>query len=130
MYPYMASEPFTLPPSRTLQMDLPVFELSGIQGRVFEDANQNGLLDPGESGIPHVLITDGTHTTLTDANGGFRFDGLNHGSYTLRLDPNTLPARSQTSSETLILEVGQGSHLTDASFPVEIMPRPVIEYEF
>ncbi len=49
----------------------------GLQGRVFEDTNANGVQDPGERGIPGatVTITDAQGkvvTKVTDANGDYR----------------------------------------------------------
>ena len=66
------------------------------------------FVDPGSSGgaqakdglgIPNVTLTlirpDGsTATTVTDANGNYRFCGLVPGTYTVKVDPNTLPKGS------------------------------------
>ena len=38
-------------------------------GRVFVDANQNGLLDSGETGLPNVRVSNGTKVVLTNENG-------------------------------------------------------------
>ena len=57
---------------------------------VWNDANKNGIQDPGESGISSVMVmlegrtTDGrdiNRNMLTDADGMYMFDGLYPGSY-------------------------------------------------
>lgn len=64
-----------------------------IAGRVWLDANNNGIVDAGENGIAGVTIElSGTDTTgatvmrtlVTDADGSYRFSGLVPGSYTVR----------------------------------------------
>ena len=61
-----------------------------IRGSVYQDANGNGIRDPGEVGIAGVTITlTGTddlgspvnRTALTDATGNYLFDGLRQGTY-------------------------------------------------
>lgn len=69
-------------------------ELPGatISGTVIADANNNGLLDAGESGIANVtVVLTGTDdlgaavnvTATTDANGRYSFPGLRPGTYTV-----------------------------------------------
>ena len=56
---------------------------------VWNDENQNGLQDPGESGVPGLVVkllsADSAHTqvatTVTDAQGYYFFDGLAAGDY-------------------------------------------------
>jgi 3',5'-cyclic AMP phosphodiesterase CpdA len=45
--------------------------LSTAQGIVFEDANQNGQRDTGESGIASVRVSNGREIVLTDAEGRY-----------------------------------------------------------
>ena len=42
------------------------------QGMVCEDRNANGVCDPGEPGIPGVMVSNQTDVVLTDENGRFR----------------------------------------------------------
>ena len=63
---------------------------SSIAGRVFYDANNNGAVDGGETGIPNATVTlTGTDdlgnavnaTTLTDGSGNYSFNNLRPGTY-------------------------------------------------
>ena len=42
-----------------------------VRGVVFEDTNQNGILDPGEKGIPGVCVSNGREVVQTDATGKY-----------------------------------------------------------
>lgn len=42
-----------------------------FQGIVFEDANQNGILDAGEKGISGVCVSNGLEVTKTDQEGRY-----------------------------------------------------------
>ena len=43
-----------------------------IAGVVFEDTNGNGVRDPGERGIPNVVVSNQDAVEKTDASGNFR----------------------------------------------------------
>jgi prepilin-type N-terminal cleavage/methylation domain-containing protein len=56
---------------------LPVEETGTIAGKVFEDANGDGVLDLGESGIENVVIRlSSGDSTRTDATGDYSFTVL------------------------------------------------------
>ena len=66
---------------------------SVISGRVWLDVNNNGVIDPAESGIAGVRVdlvgTDiagnaVSRSTVTDASGNYQFDALAPGSYSVR----------------------------------------------
>ncbi len=62
---------------------------------VFHDVNGNGIQETDEPGIADqmVLLLDQFGTVIgerrTDANGGYRFDGLTAGTYSVEFRPNT-----------------------------------------
>jgi hypothetical protein len=71
-----------------------------LGNRVWEDANNNGVYDAGEPGIPGLTITlyrdsndDGTPdgaviaTATTDANGFYLFNGLTQDTYIVEVTP-------------------------------------------
>lgn len=71
---------------------------SSITGKKYEDTNGNGIKDAGEPGIPGWKIYLGgskTDSTLTDANGAYRFENLLLGTYSVTEEQN--PAWVQTS---------------------------------
>jgi|GEM_PF-6074103 len=62
-------------------------EFGTISGTVWEDSNQNGILEISEVGIDDVTVniqnreTNEEYTTLTENGGGFVFLGLEPGNY-------------------------------------------------
>lgn len=70
---------------------------AGIIGdTIWQDDNDNGVLDSGENGIANVTVTlrdsHGVETTATtDTNGIYMFDRLVPGMYTIIVDEDTLP---------------------------------------
>src|SRR5262249_58339201 len=43
-----------------------------VAGRVVDDRNANGVADPGEPGLPAVVVSDGVELAVTDAAGAYR----------------------------------------------------------
>jgi predicted porin len=100
-----------------------------IEGRVIDDKNANGKSDPGEKGIPDVLVflQPGDNNSYTDEDGKFLFENIIPGEYRLKLDPVTLPEDSVfTSPEQLKFEVPVGGELKDMTFLIHVKPRPII----
>lgn len=50
----------------------PSVQLSGVAGRVFLDANDNGRHDEGEYALPNVQVTVGLYSKVTNERGEFR----------------------------------------------------------
>lgn len=66
--------------------------VGSIIGRVYNDANNNGVIDANEPGIANVdVVLTGTNelgeavtvTVATDSEGRYRFEGLRPGTYTV-----------------------------------------------
>ncbi len=80
---------------------------SGISGvRVYIDANGNGSYDPGE------------RYAITDANGAYLIDRLAAGSYVVRVDPATVPPNMVLTTANIPLAVilSAGEAYTTADF--------------
>jgi hypothetical protein len=66
------------------------FLTASILGRVFNDANANGSLDTGESGLANwtINLLNGSNavvaTTMTNSLGNYSFSGVGPGSYTIQ----------------------------------------------
>lgn len=47
---------------------------AAASGTVYDDANANGRRDPGEAGLPGVVVSDGVAVVATDGDGSYRLD--------------------------------------------------------
>ena len=103
--------------------------VGSVAGRVFNDSNNNGLVDPGEAGIAGVqVVLTGNNdlgeaidvSVVTDAEGRYRFDDLRPGTYALTQPvqpPETL--NGITSAGTI-----DGTVVGSAT-PVEVTPSAI-----
>ena len=63
-----------------------------LRGRVFLDANANGVRDADERGVPDIIvILDGLQAVRTDAMGLYRFDGVIDGRHQVTVNADALP---------------------------------------
>ncbi len=76
---------------------------SSIGDYIFWDVNNNGVADAGDRGLPGVRVTasvdldgdtvvDYTTTVTTDIDGGYLFENLLPGTYTVSVEDSDLPA--------------------------------------
>jgi hypothetical protein len=89
-----------------------------VTGTVFDDRNRDGIVDPGEAGLPgQPLYVDLDHdsekdptepTAVTDATGRYAFD-LDAGTYTIVLEPNAgwVATQPETRLREVIVSAGQ-----------------------
>ena len=113
----------------TVRANFQLIAAGRIKGGVINDINGNGKFDPGEKGIPDVLVLlePGNNNAYTDEDGKFIFENVLPGPYKMRLDPVTLPEDSvYTSPEELKFEVAVGGELKDINFLIYVKPRPII----
>jgi hypothetical protein len=75
---------------RALSMPVPGSARRDVVGVLYDDVNGNGRRDPGEPGLPNVLLQMGTAATTTDVHGGFQFRAAAAG--VIVASQRTLPA--------------------------------------
>jgi uncharacterized repeat protein (TIGR01451 family) len=98
----------------------PSFDCPDLIGKVFDDANANGILDPGEKGIAGVrLVTAQGLLVTTDAQGRYHIvcpllpDALGS-NFIVKLDERTLPSGYRVTTgnpDTVRLTAGKVSKL-------------------
>ncbi|MEQ9425438.1 MAG: metallophosphoesterase [Cyclobacteriaceae bacterium] len=105
----------------------------GINGYVFLDENQNGLMDENEGGIANILVSNQITTTTTNSSGEFSFEGDRYGLINVvppdgyrATSPHWLNTKNQnlnfglTQSEnktTFTFIHASDTHLDDESLP-------------
>jgi len=89
----------------------PDLDCTDVMGKVFDDANRNGVQDPGEGGIPGVrLVTATGRAARTAGSGRFHITCATvptegRGSnFVLKLDDRTLPTGYRNSIEPIRVE--------------------------
>jgi uncharacterized repeat protein (TIGR01451 family) len=111
-----------------LTIDAGYYKKASVGDRIWSDIDSDGIQDAGEIGIPNVEVTITfpnltTMETVTDANGNYLFEGLIPGTYTISIDPTTLPANYQQSYErdgslngSVAVTLSSGDAITDVDF--------------
>lgn len=70
----------------------PGIDRAGLHGTLFVDDDGDGLRDPGEAGIPDVIVRAGSARAATDADGRYRlWDLVPWEPVRVDVDPETLP---------------------------------------
>src|SRR5688572_15407473 len=105
----------------------PALDCTDVIGKVFDDANRNGLQDEGERGVPQVrLATARGLTATTDQFGRFHITcaitpregrGTN---FVLKLDDRTLPSGYRASSENLQVQRATRGKALEFNFSASI----------
>jgi hypothetical protein len=110
-----------------------------IAGRVWNDADQDGVIDDGEHGIPGVRVdlrdidddstlSSSSHrrSTHTDARGSFAFHRLPAGAYVVSKAPSPYLTPTTPSEITVLLTEAEGdvSDFLDANFGCVPMREP------
>jgi predicted outer membrane repeat protein len=131
-----------------------------ISGKLWLDKNDDGIRDADETGIAGYPVTlyaeddlnTPVQTTLTKADGGYWFEGMEPGSYVVRVTSETigeteylLPQaitndnkfaldEDAVASWSVSLEIGEGAAVTDIDagmrLPEGIMPLSFNAYNF
>jgi uncharacterized repeat protein (TIGR01451 family) len=89
----------------------PTFDCTDVTGKVFDDANRNGVQDDGEPGLQGVrLVTARGLVATTDAHGRFHITCAvvpreSRGSnFILKLDDRSLPSGYRMSTEPVLVQ--------------------------
>jgi uncharacterized repeat protein (TIGR01451 family) len=98
-----------------------------VMGRVYVDDDRDGTIDPGEPGVPGVivLLEDG-RGAVSDVTGQFHVDGVRPGLHVARVDPRTLPAPLATSAPGVAWAGDAASRFVEArASAIEVVDFPV-----
>ena len=119
------------------------YSFGSIGQYVFDDTDKNGIMESGETGIPQVSIDLYKNTgreyefvvrTTTDRDGSYTFDELYEGTYSVRVDHNTLPnpevTFSTTGGDEQTVGLGIQEQYTDANFGYETTISSIGHYVF
>lgn len=109
-------------------------DLGTIAGVVFEDINENGVMDDGEPGLAghpvSMVCTDGPEIlwhTMSGEGGAYAFEGLHQGHYVVTKDPIfcCAPTTPATIQVLLVETDGEVSDFMDAHFGCAPMTMPL-----
>lgn len=91
-------------------------------GMVFEDRNGNGVRDPGERGIPNVVVRVGGEVAITDRSGTYRL--TRPGGGVPMVDEQSLPFGLLVTPHGLR---GVSSGMRDGSVDIPVSPTGIVE---
>ena len=95
---------------------LPVYGL--VSGVVFADLNGNGVQDPGEPGLPGVVLALAGHQVSSGKDGLFRFPGQPPGTYTLQVVRAPAGYAAPVQEFAVALALGQEARLSIPLLPL------------
>jgi hypothetical protein len=101
--------------------DLPQFtQGKAVLGKVFSDADEDGVQDEGERGLEGVKVVSDTGIhAVTDSDGKYHFPYVETGQRILKIDEATLPAGAKTTTESPRKTIVTEGVLTKISFGVK-----------
>ena len=116
----------------TRRVTFGLLPLGGVRGRVIEDVNKNGQMDPGEPAVGSaVLVLDAGQRSEAVRNGQFRFDAVRAGEHRLELLQASLP-----EGATIVGQAERAAAVTrdrpeyEVSYLVTIEKRPEVRRVF
>jgi uncharacterized repeat protein (TIGR01451 family) len=117
-------------------VDDPIFDMSSIIGKVYNDKNGNGAQDPGEPGMPGVrLATVSGEVILTDRFGRYHIIGLESDvagagkNYILKLDEASLPSCAKVISENPRVVRLTSGLMSRLDFMIDMGEQTVVEHK-
>lgn len=104
----------------------PLFDQGTIIGKVFNDANQDGIQDSGEKGVPWVrLVTEEGVVVITDAAGKYHIPAVKAGRHLVKIDGHSLPKGTKFVTEESFLVRTTPGILNKANFAVLLPPSGI-----
>jgi cell division septation protein DedD len=106
--------------------------LGGIHGRVAEDTNRNGQLDPGEPPVEGAVLTlDGGQRSELARSGAFRFDAVRSGNHQVELLKESLPEGATiVGGSERPARITREQPQVDVTYVVTIEKRPEVRKVF
>jgi hypothetical protein len=106
--------------------------LGAVHGRVFEDSNRNGTLDPADPPFDGaVLVLDGGQRSELARKGQFRFEAVRAGEHRLQLLKESLPEGATIVGEAeRALSIGKAAPTFETTYLVTIEKRPEVRKVF
>ncbi len=106
--------------------------LGSIQGRVIEDSNKNGEIDPEEPPVEGAVLTlDGGMRSVLARKGRFRFDAVRSGDHRVELLKESLPEGSTVvGGNERATPVTREQPQPSVTFLVAIEKRPEVRKVF
>lgn len=112
-------------PGQITTLDFTAGALSSISGYVTFDQ----ALGPTETGgvdNAYVVAEPGDYAVVTDSDGSYFLDNLPAGTYTLDIDPETLPPNTGNVSGSQSITIAGGQHQSNVNFVVGRKLKAVI----
>ncbi|NNF63751.1 MAG: hypothetical protein HKN07_05765, partial [Acidimicrobiia bacterium] len=124
--------------------DLPLVGTETFAGTLFEDANENGIQDPGEDPIVGATVTltwhgpdgiagtadDIVYSTVTDNDGEYEFTMLPEGDFSVVIESTGLPP-TVTPPPAAVVSITGGSCVTSTGSSCDNVPnvtlRPAVD---
>ena len=110
----------------TRRLSFGLIPLGTVRGRVIQDANGNGRVDPGEEPVEGaVLVLDNGSRSERARTGTFRFDAVRSGQHVVSLLRESLPDGAVVVSEADVpVSVGRNQLVASVDFLVVLDKRP------
>jgi cell division septation protein DedD len=110
----------------TRRVTFGLIPLGSVRGRIVNDANRNGKVDPGEEPIERaVLVLDGGARSEETRRGNYRFDSIRSGDHVVLLLRESLPEGAVITGATEVpLALKRNQLSVQVDFLVVIEKRP------
>ncbi|HEY8298019.1 MAG TPA: hypothetical protein VIG32_08370 [Candidatus Baltobacteraceae bacterium] len=106
-------------------LDFTADPLGSIGGKLVYDASLGPAL-AGPVLNAYVVAEPGDHAGITDEQGEFLLDDLPAGSYTVDVDPETLPEETGSLTQPIAVTLGGQEHVNGLVFTIGHKAKPVV----